>query len=73
MDPTEVLAKVFVEEQAESGTTLPKSNLPMHAYVVMLHLVSQGYFDFAEGRIAKLTASVAACDKWDKVLKTLKL
>ena len=117
-----------------------KSDMPMHAYVVMLHLVSQGYTDFTElkevlsldyyddyytdlleriGRqiasletqwdesiplitalvfktdgtvpesicetltgngqtqptakqIAELTASVAAYDRWDEVLKALK-
>ena len=25
-----------------------ESNMPMHAYVIMLHLVSQGYSDFTE-------------------------
>ena len=130
----------FMEEQAEYVTTKPKSNMPMHAYVVMLHLVSQGYSDFTELRkvlcresvgtyyitilddivkkierleeawgesippitalvfntdgraskwscevltgdgdiqptakqVAKLAASVAAYDKWDKVLKAFK-
>ena len=31
-------------------TSQPNSNMPMHAYVVMLHLVSQGYSDFTEMR-----------------------
>ena len=31
-------------------TPQPVSNMPMHAYVVMLHLVSQGYSDFTEIR-----------------------
>ena len=129
-----------MEKQAEYVTTKPKSNMPMHAYVVMLHLVSQGYSDFTEIRkvlcresvgtyyitilddivkkierleeawgesippitalvfntdgrapkwscevltgdgdvqptakqVALLAASVAAYDKWDKVLKALK-
>ena len=133
-------AESFIEAQAESVTTQPESNMPMHVYVVMLHLVSQGYSNFTEirkvlcrespgnyyhrvlGRIvrkiealekewdesipritalvfntdgraskwsrelltgdekvdptakqvAKLAASVAAYDKWDKVLKALK-
>ena len=133
-------AKSFIGEQAGYVTTQPKSNMPMYAYVVMLHLVSQGYSDFAEIRkvlcresagsyyitflehivrkfkgleeawdetippitalvfntdgrvsqwtcevltgngdvqptakqIAELAASVAAYDKWDKVLKALK-
>ncbi|RKU10884.1 hypothetical protein C6503_19560 [Candidatus Poribacteria bacterium] len=139
MTPEEALAKAF-EEAAEYVTSQPKSNMPMHAYVVMLHLVSQGYSDFTEIRkvlcresagsyyitilehivrkievleekwsesippitalvfntdgrasqwtceiltgdgavqptakqVAKLAASVAAYDKWDKVLKALK-
>ena len=72
MDPTEALAKVFIKEQSESITDPPKSNLPMPAYVVMLHLVSQGYSDFTEIPIAKLVVSVAVYDKWDTVLKALK-
>ena len=28
----------------------PKSNMPMHAYVIMLHLVSQGHINFTEMR-----------------------
>lgn len=133
-------AESFIEEQAEYVTSQSESNMPMHAYVVMLHLVSQGYSDFTEIRkvlcresagsyyitilehivrkigvleeewdesippitvlvfntdgyaskwtcevltgdgdvqptakqVAKLVASVAAYDKWDKVLKALK-
>lgn len=38
------------EEQAEYIISQPESNMPMHAYVVMLHLVSQGYSDFTEIR-----------------------
>ena len=139
IDPAEGLAKPF-EEQAEYGTLPSESNMPMHAYVVMLHLVSQEYSDFTEMRkvlcrespgsyyitilddlvkkierleeawgetippitalvfntdghaskwtckvltgdgetqptakqIAEIAASVAAYDKWDKVLKALK-
>lgn len=37
------------EEQAENITS-SESNMPMHAYVVMLHLISQGYSDFTEIR-----------------------
>ena len=130
----------FMEEQADYVTSPSESNMPMHAYVVMLHLISQGYSDFTEIRkvlcresvgtyyitildyifkklqgleeawgeiippitalvfntdgrapkwtckvltgngetqptakqIAELAASVAAYDKWDKVLKALK-
>lgn len=40
----------FIEEQAEYVTSQSKSNMPMHAYVVMLHLVSQRYSDFTEIR-----------------------
>ena len=36
-----------METQAEY---VRKSNMPMHAYVVMLHLVSQGHSDFVEMR-----------------------
>ena len=39
-----------MDTQAED-TVSPKSeksDMPMHAYVVMLHLVSQGYTDFTE-------------------------
>ena len=129
-----------MEEQAGYVTPQSESNMPMHAYVVMLHLVSQGYSDFTEIRkvlcresagsyyitilehivrkievlegewgetippitalvfntdgrapkwtceiltgdgetqstakqVAKLAASVAAYDKWDRVLKGLK-
>ncbi len=39
-----------MKTQAESITPGSKSNMPMHAYVVMLHLVSQGYSDFVEIR-----------------------
>ena len=138
-DAAVALAKAF-KEAAEHETSQSESNMPMHAYVVMLHLVSQGYSDFTEIRkvlcresggsyyitilehivrkievlgekwgevippitalvfntdgrapkwtcevltgdgdvqptakqVAKLTASVAAYDKWDKVLKALK-
>ena len=143
IEPDEALAKAFeetFEEQAKYVTSQSESNMPMHAYVVMLHLISQGYSDFTEMRkvlcrespgsyyitildhifrklqgleeewgesippitalvfntdgrapkwtcevltgdgetqptakqIAELAASVAAYDKWDKVLKTLK-
>lgn len=37
-----------METQAEYVTSNNKSNMPMHAYVVMLHLVSQGYSTFIE-------------------------
>ena len=37
-----------METQAEYKVS--RSNMPMHAYVVMLHLVSQGYTDFVEIR-----------------------
>ena len=37
-----------METQAEYKVS--RSNMPMHAYVVMLHLVSQGYTDFVEMR-----------------------
>ena len=40
----------FMETQAEYKTSKPKSDMPMHAYVVLLHLVSQGYTDFVEMR-----------------------
>ena len=43
-------AESFIEEQVEYVTSQSKSNMPMHAYVVMLHLVSQGYSDFTEIR-----------------------
>lgn len=43
-------AESFIEEQAEYVTSQSESNMPMHAYVVMLHLVSQGYTDFVEMR-----------------------
>ena len=46
---TKALAKAF-EEQAEDVTSSSESNMPMHAYVVILHLVSQGYSDFTEIR-----------------------
>ena len=39
-----------METQAEYKTSKPKSDMPMHAYVVLLHLVSQGYTDFVEMR-----------------------
>jgi len=39
-----------MKEHAEYGTSQSESNMPMHAYVVMLHLVSQGYSDFTEIR-----------------------
>lgn len=139
IDRTEALAKAF-EKQAEYVAPQSESNMPMHAYVVMLHLVSQGYSDFTEIRkvlcrespgtyyttllehivrkikvleeewgenippitalvfntdgrapkwscevltgdggvqptakqVAELATSVAAYDKWDKVLKALK-
>ena len=38
-----------METQAEYKV-LSDSNMPMHAYVVMLHLVSQGYTTFVEMR-----------------------
>ena len=37
-----------METEAQYITSQPDSNMPMHAYVVMLHLVSQGYSDFTE-------------------------
>ena len=43
------LHEVSVEKKDESDVT-PKSNMPMHAYVVMLHLVSQGHINFTEMR-----------------------
>lgn len=54
MDSAVDLVKAFkearaLEEQAEYVTP-SESNMPMHAYVVMLHLVSQGYSDFTEIR-----------------------
>ena len=129
-----------METQSEDKTSGTKSRMPMHAYVIMLHLVSQGHSDFVEMRevlsrdsqgtyyisilayivnkieqleekwgeripqitalvfnsdgsaskwtceiltddkdvqptarqIAKLTASVVAYDKWDKVLEALR-
>ena len=39
-----------METEAQYITSQPDSNMPMHAYVVMLHLVSQGYSDFTEMR-----------------------
>ena len=39
-----------METQAEYKTVQSASNMPVHAYVVMLHLVSQGYSDFTEIR-----------------------
>ena len=39
-----------METQAEYKTSNRKSNMPMHAYVIMLHLVSQGHSDFVEMR-----------------------
>ncbi|RKU22899.1 hypothetical protein C6503_03815 [Candidatus Poribacteria bacterium] len=55
MDAAVALAKAFkeaqaLEEQDEYVTSPSESNMPMHAYVVMLHLVSQGYSDFTEIR-----------------------
>ena len=50
----------FVEKQAEYITTQPKSNMPMHVYVVMLHLVSQGYSDFTEIRKVLCRESVGS-------------
>ena len=41
---------ISFEEQAEYVTSPSESNMPMHAYVVMLHLISQGYSDFTEIR-----------------------
>ena len=38
-----------METQAEYKAS-SKSNMPMHAYVVLLHLVSQGYTNFVEMR-----------------------
>ena len=38
-----------METQAEYKTS-SESNKPMHAYVVLLHLVSQGYTNFVEMR-----------------------
>ena len=43
------LHEVSVEKKDGSDVT-PKSNMPMHAYVVMLHLVSQGHINFTEMR-----------------------
>ena len=37
-----------METEARYITSQPDSNMPMHAYVVMLHLVSQRYSDFTE-------------------------
>ena len=34
----------------DGSDVIPKSNMPMHAYAVMLHLVSQGYINFTEMR-----------------------
>ena len=53
MDAAVALATAFeevtaLEEQAEYVTAQPKSNMPTHAYVVLLHLVSQGYSTFIE-------------------------
>ena len=138
--PTSHQKQLMSEEVGNCVTSQSDSNMPMHAYVVMLHLVSQGYSDFTEIRrvlcresprsyyitlldhivrkikvleekwgesippitalvfntdgrasqwtceiltgddetqptakqIAELAASVAAYDKWDKVLKALK-
>ena len=39
-----------MERESQYITSQPDSNMPMHAYVVMLHLVSQGYSDFTEMR-----------------------
>ena len=53
IEPDEALAKAFgeaFEEQAEYVTSQSESNMPMHAYVMMLHLVSQRYSDFTEMR-----------------------
>ena len=40
---------VTLHEESESVVT-PESNMPMHAYVVMLHLVSRGHINFTEMR-----------------------
>ena len=37
-------------EKKDGSDVTPKSNMPMHAYVVMLHLVSQGHLNFTEMR-----------------------
>ena len=37
-----------MEKQAEYITSDSESNMPTHAYVVLLHLVSQGYSTFIE-------------------------
>ena len=37
-----------METQAESVTSQSGSNMPRHAYMVMRHLVSQGYSTFIE-------------------------
>lgn len=44
---SEEVSEYHVKSGTESET---KSSLPMHAYVVMLHLVSQGYSTFIEMR-----------------------
>ena len=38
------------EDKKDGPDVSPKSNIPMHAYVVMLHLVSQGHINFTEMR-----------------------
>ena len=37
-------------DKKDGSDVTPKSNMPMHAYVVMLHLVSQGHINFTEMR-----------------------
>lgn len=37
-------------DKKDGSDVTPKSNMPMHAYVVMLHLVSQGHINFTEIR-----------------------
>lgn len=39
-----------METQAEYKVPKTASHMPMHAYVIMLYLVSQGYSDFTEMR-----------------------
>ena len=48
--PTFVTLHEVSVDQKDGSDVTPKSNMPMHAYVVMLHLVSQGHINFTEMR-----------------------
>ena len=48
--PTFVTLHEVSVEKKDGSDVAPKSNMPMHAYVVMLHLVSQGHINFTEMR-----------------------